>query len=147
MHMYKRGWFGHSHEHSLARRGIRKYNATKEPHLVDPLFYAKKREEKVSFTTLVEDARKGRTYDELVRKYPDVDKEELRVRGIRAVESRTGNNVLSQLNSNGVDESVRMAENNRWLKDKMYESLNDRQQSSFLQTVKIDLLKQRLREV
>jgi hypothetical protein len=142
---YRRGWFGHSHEHSLARRGIRRYNADKDATLVNPTFYAQKREEEVSFATLMDETRSGSSYQDLCRKHPNAEKESLRVRGIKAVESRDGNNVLSTLNNNGVDESVRMAEHNGRLRDQMLETLQDRQKASFLQDVKVGLLKDRLR--
>jgi hypothetical protein len=146
MMKYKqKGWFGHSHEHAMAARGMKLY-ARKEQVLVNPVFYAQKREEEVAFNTILDEVRDGATYSELLRKHPHADKEDLRIRGIKAVESREGNNSLSTLNSNGVDASVHMAQHNQRTKEKMLETLNDHQKSSFLQVIKVDLLKKRLTE-
>jgi len=143
---YKRtGWYGHSHEHALAARGIRLY-ARKNQVLMEPLFYAQKQEEKVSFRTLMDEVQEGSSYQDLQRMHQDADKEDLRLRGIKAIEAREGSNMLSLLNKNGVDASVDMAKSNRQMKERMLETLNNRQKASFLQQIKVELLKKRLME-
>jgi hypothetical protein len=51
------------------------------------------------------------------------------------------------LNNNGVDDSVKAASHSGRLREDMLGVLQDPQKSSFLQPVKVDLLKQRLRDV
>jgi hypothetical protein len=144
MTTYRKGWFGNSHGHSLAARGIKIY-AAKKTSLVDPLFYAKKHEAQVKFNDLLDDIREGKTYHELLKKYPDADKEVLRKRGIKAIETREGRDTLSMVDANGVDASVHMARNNPRTKERMHDVLHDYQKSSFLPTIKVELLKERLR--
>lgn len=139
------GWYGNSQGHAMAARGMRLY-ASKQV-LVDPLFYAQKREEQVSFSQIVDEVKQGSTYDELKVAYPDVDKEDLRMRGIKAISSVEGGTTLSAMDHNGVDVSVKLASMSPSTKRRMLQVLNDRQQSSFLPSIKVDLLKKRLGEL
>ena len=144
---YRRsGWFGNSQGHSLARRGIRLY-AQKHQVLMRPVFYAQKSERQVPFMELVDEVRGGATLFELERKYPDAEKEDLRRRGIRAMEYAEGNKVLSQIDANGIDASVSVARHDVRMRELMQRYANDRQASSFLPQVKVELLKRRLAEV
>lgn len=143
---YKRtGWFGHSHEHALAARGIRTY-ASKNQVMMEPFFYAQKHEEAVSFKKLMQETGNGASYGDLQHAHPDADKEDIRQRGIKAIEAREGSNVLSLLNKNGVDASVSMANSNANMKQRMLQVLDNHQKSSFLQSVKVEMLKKRLAE-
>lgn len=128
----------------MAARGMRLY-ASKQV-LVDPVFYAQKHEEQVSFSRIVDEVKQGETYDGLKRNYPDVDKEDLRKRGIRAISSVQGCTMLPTLDQNGVDVSVKMASVNPSARSRMLHVLSDQQKSSFLPNVKVDLLKRRLGE-
>ena len=140
----KGGWHGNSYGHSLAARGVRLY--ARKQSLVDPLFYAKQREDSVPFSHLVDMIRNGLTYQDIRRMHPDADAEDLRLRGIKAVENVEGNNTLSMLNSNGVDLTVRMAKSNKQLQEDIEVTLNDKQKASFLAPVKVEVLKTRLKE-
>jgi len=135
----KSGWYGNSQAHSLAAKGVRtrRYDAQK---LVDPMFYAKQREEKLPYEDLSRMAREGLTFQEMKGRKPDVDAEDLRKRGVKALSDST----LSTLNEHGVDSSVKLAMMNRGTKQRMCEVLNDRQKSSFLPEVKVKFLKERL---
>lgn len=141
MSRYKKsGWYGNSQAHSLAAKGIRtQYTASK---LVDPMFYARQREEQVPFEHLSRMAREGLTYQEMKAMHPGADTEDLRRRGIKALSDST----LSILNEQGVDSSVKLAKMNRGTKMRMCEVLNDRQKASFLPDVKVKFLQERLRK-
>jgi hypothetical protein len=143
----KSGWFGNSQGHSLAGRGIRMYVARKssEQLLVDPVFYAKKREEQVPTYELARVTRNGMSYDALRRHYPDADPEDLRLRGIKAIEMREGSPVLSELNRSGVDASVTRARENPLLRQRMLVVLKDPVMSSYLQQKKVEFLLDGLR--
>ena len=143
MKSYKRGgWYGNSQGHALAARGVRLY--ARKQTLNDPIFYAQKHEESVPMTHILDMVRSGETFDSIKRMHPDADQEDLRRRGIRAIEMSEGNGTLSMLDSNGVDLSVKMADNNPRLKQNMKETLADPQKASFLHSVKVEALKRRL---
>jgi hypothetical protein len=129
----------------MAARGVRLY-AKKGQVLMDPIFYAKKREETVGFMRLREELQDGLTFAEIKRNHPDADEEDLRQRGIKAIESNEGSTVLSTLDRNGVDSSVRLAKMDARRKEQMLACLNDRQKASFLPQIKVDLLKRRMTE-
>jgi hypothetical protein len=112
--------------------------------LVDPIFYAKKREEQVPTYKLTEEVRHGATFSELQQAHPDAEKEDLRLRGIRAIDARDGSDTLATINRNGVDDSVRLAQANPRMKQRMVLVLKDRQKVSFIQQIKADLLQKRL---
>lgn len=141
MSRYKKsGWYGNSQAHALAAKGVRtrRYDAQK---LVDPMFYARQREEQVPFQHINTMVREGKTFQEMKAMHPDADQEDLRKRGIKALSDST----LSTLNEQGVDSSVKLAKMNRGTKVRMCEVLNDPQKSSFLPKVKVEFLKERLR--
>jgi hypothetical protein len=129
----------------MAARGMRLY-ARKDSVLVDPVFYAKKREEQVSSFTLMDHVRVGDTYPNIVAKHPDADKEDVRIRGIKALDVRDGHETLSMINKSGIDESVRVAKENPRLKSRMLSVLSDAQRSSFIPVVKVELLRRRLHD-
>lgn len=141
----KGGWYGNSHGHALAARGIRLF--AKKDNLVDPVFYAQKKEETVSTLELISEIRSGATFADLVKGHPDADQEDLRLRGIRAADSVEGNGTLSFINSNGIDVSVKMAEGNPHLRSQMLETLGDSQRKSFIQKQKADALEVRLKAI
>lgn len=140
------GWRGHTVEHSLARQGVKMRYAADKQILVDPVFYAQKREEKVPFFSVLDMARNGETYQGMMRKHPDADPEMVRERGIKAIETVEGDNTLSQLDAHGVDASVSLAQSNAEKKRRMVETLEDRQKASFLHPEKVSALKERLQK-
>ena len=141
----RRGWFGNSRGHALAARGVRLYPRKQRLH--DPLFFAQRREERVPTSELRTRVRRGANMSELVTDFPGVDREELRLRAIKAVDSLRGDDTLALLNRNGVDASVHLARVSNSQRKKMLEVLNDSQASSFLSDVKVELLKKRLSEL
>jgi len=144
---YRRGgWYGNPQGHAMAARGICTY-ASKNRLMMEPVFYAQKREEQVPFASIVDDVRTGSTFGEISRKHPDADREDLRKRGIKATEVVEGGNSLSMLDRNGVDQTVSLARSNPHIRHRMIETLNNKQKVSFLPEVKADLLKQRLGEL
>lgn len=142
----RRGWFGDSQGHSLAARGITsRYHAKKRP-AQEAIFFAAK-EEGVSASECAEMLRKGMTFDQMMQEKPDVDRETLRQRGIRAWESQHGNNSLSTIDRQGVDMSVRLAMLDPRMKRGMMRALQDRQGRSLIPDVKAVALEKRLQEV
>lgn len=137
------GWYGNSHGHSLAARGISLY--AKKPKLNEALFYAQKQEKDLPFAVIIDHVRKGNTYQQIRSEHPDADAEEVRLRGIKAVETMDGSNVLSRINRNGVDETVEMAKKDRKFRDNVLEVLGDNQRSSFIQKFKIEALRSEMR--
>jgi hypothetical protein len=136
---YRKGWYGESHRHSLAARGVttRRYAAQK---LVDPVFYAAKQESEVPFIHCMAMVKKNTYFPEMERMHPDADRETLRLRAIKAYDAVHGSDTLSMLNRNGVDESVRLAQKNNSLRQRMIETLKDGQARSMLADVKVDSL-------
>lgn len=141
----RKGWFGNSQGHSLAAKGIKLYSKKQE--LIDPRFYWTKRERMIPTEKLSDDLRKGETFYTLNQKYPDVDLEELRLKGIKVLTNQTGDNTLKQINENGVDMLVSMAKHNPFFKEKIKKTLKDSQQMSFIQEKKVDFLKTRMRSI
>jgi len=139
----RRGWYGNSQGHALAAKGIKLYSK-KEP---DSFFYAQKAEQLLSTTKLADLLKKGHTYNELVKKYPEADPEDVRKRGIKVLESREGTNTLSTLDGNGVDMSVSLAKTSSRFKENAMRVLHDKQMASFLPDVKIQALKQNMRGI
>jgi hypothetical protein len=137
----RRGWFGNSQGHSLAAKGIRLY--ARKQQLSDPSFFAR-REESVPYADIVSMVGDGRSYPQLVVAFPDADKEDLRLRGIKAVESRDGHGTLSMINSSGVDQIVVLSRANPALGRRVRDVLDDRQRSSFIHGVKVGALRGRL---
>ena len=141
----RRGWFGNPVGHSLASRG---YASKKQDvKLVDPVFYVKKREEHVPFDDVMDEMRDRVNFEGLKRKYPDADEEDVRRQGIRALDTRDGTDIMSTLDKNGVDSSVRLAKMSPALKQSMLSALGDSQKVSFMHPMKVDSLKRRLYEV
>ena len=136
-----KGWWGNSQQHSLAARGIKLYAKKNK---VDPMFLARKKEEALPFSHIVDMAKSGLTFDEMQRMHPSADSEDLRKRAIKAIEMREGSKALSTLDSQGVDVSVRMANANPKMKESMLNMINDKQKASFLPEVKAEMLQKRL---
>ena len=139
----RRGWFGNSYGHSLAAKGMRMY-ARKDQMLMDPVFYAKKKEQQIPLERMMQGIREGKTFYNLVDEYPEADREDIRKKAIRVIDARDGHETLHMLDSNGVDVSVRMATLNPRLRLRMIGILDDRQKSSFLPDQKVQLLRGRL---
>lgn len=139
MNRYKKsGWYGNSQGHALAAKGVRtRYTASK---LVDPMFYARQREEQVPFQHISGMARDGLTFQEMKAMHPEADVEDLRKRGVKAL----SDSMLSTLSEQGVDSSVKLAMMNSGTKRRMCVVLNDPQKASFLPEVKVKFLKERL---
>ena len=71
MQKYKRsGWYGNSQGHALAARGVKLY--ARKQTLVDPLFYAQKREETVGFSHIQDMARNKKTFEEMKMMHPNL---------------------------------------------------------------------------
>jgi NADPH-dependent glutamate synthase beta subunit-like oxidoreductase len=138
-----RGWHGNSYGHSLARRGFRLY--AKKDRMTEPIFYARKREEEIPQFRVLQMAKSGMTFKEMQEAHPDADVEELRQRGIRAIDTVNGADTLSRIDRSGVDELVKYAQNSLMMKDRVKEAITDRQQSSFIQKPKVEALRERLK--
>lgn len=147
MKYQRSGWFGNSQGHALAARGVRvrMYAARKQQVvLMDPIFYAHKQEQRVPYMVVVKCLQNGETYADLCNKYPEEDREELRERGIKALDMTNGSQVMSTMDKNGVDMCVNMAKHNERLKTQMKEALHNHQKCSFIPEVKATALKHRL---
>jgi hypothetical protein len=140
MRMYgKGGWYGNPQGHAMAARGMRLY-ASKQ-RLVDPMFYAK-REEMVPASHIMDMVAKGCDYQKMRAMHPDADAEDLRLRGIKAVDQQNAHPTLSELNRNGVDMTAKLAKGSPRFKVRVLEVLHDPQASSFLSPVKVKALKE-----
>jgi hypothetical protein len=140
------GWRGNAYGHSLASKGISmrtKYAAKKQQILMDPVFYAQKHKF-LPFYEVDKMARDGLTYQEMLQRHPDADKEQVRKSGINALESLDADGTLSHMDRTGVDEQVLAAKNNPTMKAKMTAVLNERQKVSFLHPIKAESIKKRL---
>lgn len=84
------------------------------------------------------------TYGEMKGEHPTADPDDIRVRGMKAVESVDGDGTLSSMDRDGVDALVQTAESNGAAKARMLQVLGDRQRVSFLPELKVQLLKKRL---
>jgi len=147
--MKRGGWYGHSQQHSLARRGVR--TAVRRPSVLksklsDPIFLAKRRESALPFPELMQMVASGLTLQQMRERHPEVDADDVRRRGIRAIEAREGDNVLSKLDEQGVDDSVRMAKVSPTFRERAREVLDDSQKVSFIHPEKAMLLRKRLDE-
>ena len=132
------GWYGDSSRHRLAARGIstnQKYLAKKQE-LAEPLFYARKRESELPFSHITQMVKEGGSYQSMINMHPKADKEDLRLRGIKAIENRDMDNTLSMIDKNGVDKTVELAEANPRTREKVLRVLNCRQRGSFIPSVK-----------
>ncbi|MBR9700415.1 hypothetical protein GOV11_00950 [Candidatus Woesearchaeota archaeon] len=139
--MKRRGWYGDSHGHSMAARGIRMYNKSK---LVDPVFFAQKHESKLPMAHIIDMVRGKKSLQEMERMHPDADKEDLKRRALKGIEMVDADDTLTVLEKQGVDASVVMAEHRPVFKRKALEVLGDRQGRSFLSDEKAAVLKSRL---
>jgi len=124
-----RGWFGDSHRHSLAAKGIRTY-AKKDVN--NSFFYAQRMEEEVSTPHLTNMLRSGKRFPDIVAMHPKADKESLRKRSIKILESLEQVNTLSTIDRDGVDETVKMAKQSSKFKKDVLRVLNSPQMVSFL---------------
>lgn len=134
--MRRGGWYGHSREHSLAAKGVRIYAAQK---LVDPIFFARKNEEEVPLSFVLNDVRQGKNFHQMRMRYR-ADPEHLRQRGIRAIEMRDADDTLSTIDRQGVDMTKRMMQESPQFKERVYLAIKDPQKSSFLYPEKVRAL-------
>lgn len=141
----KGGWYGDSAGHALAAKGIRRYNKPKQK-LVDPKFFNGV-EKKVSFHEVSDMIDGQNTYMMMKGKFPDADHEELRRNAIKAVEIKDADDTLSKLDQNGVDLSVRMAEESRFFKLKAQGVLQDSVKRSLLPEEKVQVLRERMARI
>jgi len=148
MKRYGRGWFGQSSRHSLAARGVvtsRRYSAEKPVSAaLEPMFYARKRESDLPFTHILGMVRDKQSYSGMKSMHPDADHEDLRLRGIKAIEALEMDNTLSTVDKHGVDKNVSLAQSSPRLKSKMVSVLNNRQKGSFIADIKRDAILKRL---
>ena len=143
------GWQNDSTRHSLAAKGIvsKKYASVKSPILVDPVFYAQKREESVSFSAIMDMVKSGDTVQTMSAKHPAADPEDLRKRGIKALESREGTNTLSTLDKQGIEDTMRMAKYDPEFRNEVKSTLESNQKCSYMHPVKVEVLKRRMAEL
>lgn len=139
------GWHGDSKGHSLAAKGVSLY--AKKSHLMDPVFAAKKSEEELPSSLIMQMVKDGMTFEQIKHEHPDVDSESVRKKGIKAVDACSGSNTMSTLDKNGVDMSVKIAKVNKNFRVSAQESLRDSQKSSYLPEIKAQLLKKHLGEL
>jgi hypothetical protein len=142
--MKRRGWYGDSQGHALAAKGIRRYNKQK---LVDPVFYAQKNEKQLPFNHIMDMVQQKKTFTDMQRMHPDADKEDMRQRAIKAVAMRDADDTLTKLDKNGVDLSVKMAQQSTFFRMKANDALQDSQKRSLLKEEKAELLKKRMGEI
>ena len=140
--MRKGGWYGNSLGHSLAAKGVRVYNKAR---LVDPVFFARKNEKQLPFSSIMSMARQNKSFDEMKRAHPDVDEEDLRIRGIRAYTMKDADDTLEKVNKMGVDMLVKMADNNELFKRRIMKQLSTKSTASFINDEKREALNRRLR--
>ncbi len=140
----KGGWFGNSHGHAMAARGITLYAKKTK---MDPLFYANKSEKDIPFAVVMDHVRKGQNYNTVKSQHPDADPEEIRIRGIKALETMDGSNTLSTINKNGVDETLQLAKNDKKFAEQVEVTLADDQRSSFIHPLKISAIKEGIRSI
>ena len=145
---YGRGWFGQSGRHSLAARGVvtakaipRSYSASKA---VEPMFYARKRESDLPFSHIAGMVRDGKSYSGMQSMHPGADQEDLRLRGIKAIEMLDMDKTLSTVDKHGVDKTVSLAQSSPRLKVKVVAVLSDRQKGSFIADIKREAILRRL---
>ena len=139
-----RGWYGNSHGHALAAKGIRLYS--KKP-VNEAFFYAQKTETILPFAIILDAVRRGKNYQQIKSEYPSADSEDTRSRGIKAVETMSGSNTLSQIDRNGVDQTIEKAKNNPNFKESVQNVISDPQKSSFIHPIKLKLLQDGMRGV
>ncbi len=139
------GWYGNSVGHGLAAKGIRtKYYANKQ---LDPLFYANKHEEQVPFNEIMDDVRSGLSFDRMKLKYAHADQESLRKRGIQALDTRDGEDTVSVIDRNGVNEQVMMMQHNHDIRDRTIRALQNPQKMSFIHPIKVEALRKRTNDL
>jgi hypothetical protein len=143
-----KGWYGNSAGHSLAAKGIKLY-ASKPSKLktvlYDPIYYSQKTETLVPFTSIMDAVRQGKSYNQIKAEYASSDAEDIRLKGIKAIETMDGGSTISQMNRNGVDQTVVLANKNPKFKESVKEVLANPQKSSFLHPVKVKSLQDGLR--
>lgn len=140
----KPGWYGHRYEHSLAARGVK---MKMKQQLVDPVFFAQKNEQMVPMSMIRSMVREGLTLSGMMRRVSSADKEDVRQRGIKAIEMRDADDTLSRIDTSGVDSLVVEAKQNPMFQRRVERVLSDSQKSSFLQDEKKRLLQLRLQEI
>jgi hypothetical protein len=149
MKRYGRGWFGDRTRHSLAAKGVatsQQYSSymSRKQVLAEPVFYARKRESELPFSSITAMVKNGESYQGMKGAYPAADHEDLRLRGITAIEMRDMDNTLSTIDKNGVDKVVQLAEKSPSLREKVLATLRCRQRGSFIAPVKRDAILKRL---
>ena len=139
--MKRRGWYGDSQGHALAARGIRRYKKSK---LVDPVFYATKQEKMLPFNHVMDMVKQKKSFYQMQKMHPQVDKEDIRKRAIKAVAMRDADETLTKLERNPVDLSVKMAEESPFFRMKAKDALSDMQKRSLLKEEKAEILRKRI---
>ena len=142
MSKYKRrGWFGDSAGHALAAKGVKVYNAHKN----ESIFYYQQRELNLS-TNHINDMviRDKLTLGEMTAMHKGTSEQELRMRGINAIESKRGDNTLSKMNELGVDATLKLAESSTSFRRNAEDILKNPQLSSFIGATKTNFLRARL---
>ena len=137
------GWFGHTHEHALAARGIKIYAARKEQ-MMAPVFLAQRKEESLPSWKLREAIREGKTYPDVMRENALADKEDVRKRYMSVISDMTGNDVPVQIDRQGVDDTIRQAQHNSYFAEKVRDVLSDPLLASAYPAPKMAFLKQRM---
>ncbi len=139
--MKRGGWYGNSAGHALAAKGIKVYNKSK---LVDPVFFARKNEKQLPFSHIMSMARQDKSFQDMKRMHPNVDEEDLRLRGIKAYTMIDADDTLDKINKIGVDMLVKMADNNQLFKKRMMKQLSTTNTASFINEEKREALKRNL---
>jgi hypothetical protein len=114
--------------------------------MMQPLFYAQRNENAAPISEVREDIRRGETFSDLCRKYPDASSDTLMRRGRETIDSLNGNSMMADLNSPeyGVDKIVQASPEFR---ARVVDVLSNPQKRSFLPKPKVEALERRLKGV
>lgn len=140
--MRRRGWFGDSHGHALAARGVRLY--AKKDGYVDPMFYYNQQEEEMPYADLRYMVDKNMKYEEMCAQYPDADHVSLHKRAIQIIDGRAGSSTLRDMDAMGVDAISKMARVNPRFRYNCAKVLQDAQKASFIPGPKRALLQEKI---
>lgn len=138
----KGGWFGNSQGHSLAARGVTVY--MKRRTMVNPMFYARRSEAAVPFSSISDDVKEKMSMGDLVKRYPSADADEVRRKAIMAIDVTQGKNTMSMLERNGVDETMRAIRRDEGLRVEVREAIGSDWKMSYLHPVKVMALRKRM---
>jgi hypothetical protein len=139
--MRRGGWFGNSQGHALAARGIRMYAAKRH---VAEMFYVVKHEREMPSSDVAAQIRAGKLFFEIAGKHPGHE-EEIRQKGIKAVEALDADATLSTLDRQKVESIVLRAQMSPQFREKARGVLDNAQRRSFLKQEKATLLDERLK--